>query len=186
LPGFDAGGDAFLRSRLTLNALDFDYGNKPVFLSPKWDMSWRIGVRAAWVSYDSEADGVILAQRVSNGFSGAGPHGTLEMLRWFGDSGLSLFGRVDGAILLGSIDQSFEELVAAPGGMFFGAASHSSIQAVPVIALQAGFGYQPAGYDRLRFALGYQIEYWGMLGQTEESRLDLMAQGVFFRAEFNY
>jgi hypothetical protein len=101
---------------------------------------------------------------------------------------VSFFGRLDAAVLVGDIKQEFDEVKVGPGLLLMGGAEQrSAVQAVPVLLFQTGFAYQPPTRDRLRFAGGYQYEYWWMLGQTGGlSRLELGAQGVFLRAEFNY
>jgi hypothetical protein len=184
---FDILGDALLRSRLNLNDLDIDYGRRLVAPGSPWDISWRAGVRVAGVYYDTLAVGRVLEQRTSNNFVGAGPHAGLDLWRRIDDTGLALFGRLEAAVVIGNISQSFEEMVRLPDGTLIGGASHGDhTQAVPVLSFQVGLGFTPRDHDHLRLAAGYQFERWWYIGQAAGSEGELTTQGLFFRAEFNY
>jgi hypothetical protein len=184
---FDPGGDGMLKSRLNMNVIDLDYASREFSLFPKWDMKWQIGARIASVYFDSRAIGTFLEQRTSNNFFGAGPHGALELGYHLDWPGLSVFARLDGAVVLGRVGQGFEETVSFPGMPTFGGAAtvHSS-QAVPVFSFETGLCYVPGGADRMRFCLGYVLEHWWELGQAGASSAELNDQGVFFRSEFNF
>jgi hypothetical protein len=189
LPGFDLdGSDGFLKSRLNLNVLDLDYSSREYSLLPYWDMKWKAGVRLANVFFDSHALGVFLEERTSNNFFGAGPHAGLDLWRSLGTSGLGIFGRIEGASVVGQISQSFEAVgFASDGSLVGGATLVHHTQAVPTLNVQAGLGWSRwwAGHWS-RYAIGYEFERWWYLGEAASSRGELTTQGIFFRGEFNF
>jgi hypothetical protein len=183
---FDVLGDAMLRSRLNLNVVDLDYASREWSLAPLWDMKWQAGVRIADIFFDSRAQGRVREERTSNSFVGAGPHAGLELARRFDDTGLAAFARLDYGLLLGGIDQSFEETRTPIGGSAVGGAVNAhQTQAIDHLTFETGLTWAPRE-DHMRFSLGYLIEQWWYLGQVDPSRADLRDQGVFFRAEFNF
>jgi hypothetical protein len=187
--GFDLdGSDGVLKSRLSLNAFDLDYGSCHYNLDPHWDLQWRIGARLAAVFFDSRAEAFFLEQRTSNNFVGAGPHSSLELWRSFDWPGLGIFARVDGALLLGQVSQGFEEVVTDENGNATGTAAHiTSTQAVPVVEAQLGLGWTSCWHHHWsRLAIGYEFERWWDIGNAADSRAELTAQGVFFRYEFGF
>jgi hypothetical protein len=184
---FDPLGDGLSHSRLNFNAVDLDYGWRLVGPGSPWDVTWRAGVRVAAVYYDTQTVGRILEQRETSNFVGAGPHLGFDVWRRIDGTGLAVFGRLEGAVVIGNISQSFEEMVRFPDDTLVGGASHSDhIQGVPVLGFQVGLGYAPQKNDHLRLAVGYQFERWWYIGDAGPSEGDLTAQGLFFRAEFNY
>lgn len=189
LYGFDLdGGDAFLKSRLNMNVIDLDYASREYSLGRYWDMKWRVGGRIAVVYFDSLAEGVFLEQKTSNHFVGGGPHAGLDLWRSLDWPGLSLFGRIDGATVIGQISQSFEETFPDENGNLVGAATlvHHT-QAVPVLGVQAGLSWTPYWRRHLsRYALGYEFERWWSVGDAGDSQANITTQGVFFRAEFGF
>lgn len=186
IPNYDFLGDGVAHSRLNLNVVDIDYRSREYSLAPWWGMQWDVGARVASVFFDARADGNFLSRRTSNNFIGAGPHFGVEVSRRLDVPGLSAFAKVDGAFLLGHIDQSFEEVFyAGPVALGGGAANQNTTQAVPVLNIEAGLTWVPCN-DHMRFSVGYQFEQWWYLGQVGDSRAELTDQGVFFRSEFNF
>jgi hypothetical protein len=177
-----AGGAGDIRSRLDLNVADVDYASHEFSLGPAWDMKWLVGVRGAALYFDSRAEGAGTVQRNTNYFSGVGPQAGLELWRCLGESGLALFGKLDTALLVGTVRQSFTETVAGANGE----TDQSAIQAVPVLALQAGVGWKPPRARHLRFAAGYLFEDWWNVGRDNDSHGELWLQGVFLRGEWRY
>jgi hypothetical protein len=186
LPSYDVLGGGILETRLDANVGDIDYGIRDHSLGPLWDVKCRVGGRLAGSTRREQE--ALLGQRVSNNFVGAGPHGVLDLWRQLGEGhGLSLFTRVEGAVLIGGIGQSYEETQSIGRVPFLGGAvRNTGIQAVPVLNFQFGLGWTPPGNDRLRMAAGYQYEHWWYLGYLGDARADLGAQGVFIRMEFGY
>jgi hypothetical protein len=186
-----------LKSRLDLNVIDLNYAHREYGLGPAWDMKWRIGVRLANLFFDSrrtiqftdlETDFAFqVGERVSNYFFAAGPHVGLDLWRRFGGSGLAAFGRVEGALVVGRINQGFEETFAFSDFLAVGGAtSVHQTQAIPTLNVQAGLGWLPSRWPWLRFTAGYQYEHWWYVGQAGDSSAELWDQGVFLRAEYKY
>jgi hypothetical protein len=200
---FEAVGlDALLKSRLSLNVFDLDYGSREYSLGKRWDMKWQIGARLGTAFFDSRATGTFVEQRVNNNFVGAGPHAGLSLWRCLRIPGLALFGKIEGSTLLGRIHQNFEEVVldepilmsyptqpsnsaqAAPIG---GATLDRGSQLIPVLRLQAGLAWTPTlDQHFLRFTLGYEFERWWFIGRVQDSSADLVLNGFFLRAEYRY
>jgi hypothetical protein len=186
VPDFDVFGAAFLKSRLDLHVLDLDYASQEFGLLPHWEMRWKVGARLASVFFDSRATGLFLEQRTSNYFFGGGPHAGLDLCRPFGGSGLAFFGRLDGAVVIGRIHQSFEETALFNDGLVGGATLLRGSQAVPILNLQAGLNWTPPYSDHLRLTFGYQFQYWWSLGEAAGSSAELSENGIFFRGEWHF
>jgi hypothetical protein len=184
------GSAGALRSRLDLNVFDLDYGSREFSLGPGWDMKWFAGVRLASLFFDCQAVSDVLAQHEGNHFFGAGPHTGLELWHTFDDSGLALFGRLDGGIVFGSIHQDFEQTTAAAdGGLSTGSSQPQADQQVTVLAVQVGLGWAPPEAPYLRFAGGYTFERWwniGEVGAVGTSAAQLTVQGIFLRGEWRF
>jgi hypothetical protein len=96
--------------------------------------------------------------------------------------GLALFGRADGAVLVGQIQQRFHDLTMDEETI----ATFRRSESVPILHLEAGLTYTPPRLPNLHFTTGYQFENWWYLGQLDPSRLSLTVQGVFFRSEVSW
>ncbi len=191
------GNSGTLKSRLNLNQVDIDYRSMDFDVGGKWNLFWRLGVEFASIYYDSRTDAHLVSTlagpgmfdaRVSNNFLGAGPKAAVEMSRTLFTPRLCFFTNFQGAVLLGNIHQTYEETFNFPslGRPFGGASDANTFQAVPTLGLQVGLSWTPLGPDALRLSLGYQYEYWWMLGRLGGSRGELESQGVFFRTEFHF
>jgi hypothetical protein len=185
------GNPGFLRSRLNMNVVDFLYGTREYSLAPGWDLDWRVGARLATIYFDSQAAGFFLQQRESSNFIGAGPIASVEVARHFLDCpAVAVFGRLQGALLVGNVHQSFGEsvdLTPVGGSLVGGATDHDSTQVVPVLELQLGMSYTPPWDGRwARFAFGYEFQQYWNIGQAAGSHADLQTNGVFFRAELGF
>jgi hypothetical protein len=188
-PAFDAAGDATVRTRLNLNSLDLDYLSTELQFAQYWDLQWRLGARLAFAYFDSQATGAILAESGSSNFVGAGPHFGLEVRRSLEFApGLAAFARLEGAVVLGTVSQHFEESVSAGGVVVTSGDSRiSGGRSVPVLSFETGLSYTPAHYAPwFRFAFGYELDHWWGLGDLQGSRGDLTVQGLFFRGEFRF
>jgi hypothetical protein len=187
VPDYDApGDDGFLRSRLSLNVFDFDYGGPAISLGRHWDLKWRAGVRLADVYFDTHVFGQFADQGTRNRFTGAGPHAGLDL--WYHSDlpGLGVFARVEGALPIGHVGQRFEEsFVLEDGSTVGGGGTQGGTRVVPTLNAQLGVGWHPPG-TRLRFSTGYQYEQWWNVGHVGDSRGGLFDQGAFFRAEFSF
>jgi hypothetical protein len=185
-----------VRTRLALNEVDFDYGTSPYSPLPRYDISWRAGVRFADVFFDSRASTDSLSEQASNDLVGGGPHARLDLERHLAFApGLSLFGRLDGAVIIGQITQRFrEQLTVFDGVVLTDELSRRRSQAVPVLTVQAGLTYTPCSAPFLHFAGGYQYEHWWFLGQLglgsdgmlPTTRGELGAHALFLRASWDF
>jgi hypothetical protein len=192
-------GPARLSSLLDIDVADLDYASEELSLWPCWDMRWRLGLRYAYVYFDSRADvppdlaAVTGVERVrtTNSYVGIGPHSGVELSRRFGASGLAFVARGEFTLLVGRIRQQFIEETTAPGPdgrPLAGSTAASSSEGVPVLGLQAGFSWQPPRYPHARLYLGYQYEYWWEVGILNNIGTfgEVADQGFILRAEFNY
>lgn len=188
LYGFDPKGPAFLRSRLNMNIVDVGYASPEMPFAPLWNFRWDLGARIGTVYYDSRAQGMVLNERVANNFVGAGPHVGLNVRRYFEAApGFSLYGRLDGAVVVGNSTQSYERIRQTHFGTVSGASRFSDSNSVPVLGAQVGLSYAPPNDPHwFRFSLGYLFEEWFGVGNAGQSHGDVLFQGFFFRGEFNY
>lgn len=179
-----------LRTRLTLNQGNFDYGIVPYAFMPRWDVSGRFGIGLADVFFDNRAQNAFLTQYASNNFLGAGPHVRIEVRRHVGLlPGLDLFGRSDLNVLVGQIHQNYVQANVNPDGSTTQASDFlRKTQTVPALTLQAGLSYRPPSFDRWRFTAGYQFEEWWFVGQIDglSPRGQFYTNGVFLRGEMNF
>jgi hypothetical protein len=198
-----AGSDALatLRTRLNVNQFDLGYTSSEQSLWPHWDMRWGVGVRLAYVFWDNQAvepfdvaaagSGIFLT-RDSNFFVGAGPAASVELARRVEGTGLSFVGRLELASMIGRIKQKYVEGLTAPGpdgNPQVALATPASSQAVPMLNVQVGLGWQPPSWkEKLNFFLGYEYEHWWNVGRLSaiNSMGELVDQGVLLRASFNY
>jgi hypothetical protein len=186
LVGYDLdGSDAPLRSRLDMNVIDIDYATRYFSPLPHWQLQGRVGARIATVFFDSVADGFYISDRTSNNFVGGGVHVGLDTWYQLGASNWSIFGKVDGAIVVGSVEQHFDEVfVTSDGSLTGGAADISRTQAVPVLEFQLGFSWSPWWHGHWsRYSVGYTFEEWWAVGG---SHTDLTSQGLLLRAEYTF
>lgn len=185
---FDVAGNGQLSSRLNVNVVDLDYASREFSLGPRWDMKWRVGVRFGDVFFDSRAQGIVVEERASNHYIGVGPHAGLDLAWDLPCRRLALFGRLDGAALLGRISQSYEEAINVANILTLGGATDvRGTQAVPVGRIQAGLQWTPDWVGTwLRFTTGYELESWWYVGQVGDSDATLTMQGVFFRCEWKF
>jgi hypothetical protein len=185
---FDFAGDGAVFSRLDINTVDIAYSTHEHPLGALWAMRWEIGTKLSSIYFDSEGQGSALGRQVSDHFFGAGPKVALDLSRELPATGLAVYSRAEFAELLGRVTQRYSETVGDPWQPTgFGSFSQSGSQAVPVLALQAGLSWLSQGDGRYRLTAGYSFEhYWavGKLGPNTHG--DVMAQGLFLRAELNY
>jgi hypothetical protein len=188
IPGWDFLGDGFLTSRLNMNVVDIDYASPAYHIAPFWDLAWRAGVRVAAVYFDHQVTGGFADERASSNFIGAGPHASIEVGRALDlVPGLAVTAKLDGAVVIGEVTQSFDEQLKFPGSVVGGASRFHDTQSVPVLTFTVGLSYTPPACPNwARFGFGYMVEYWWDVGSRGDSRSDLGTQGVYFRGEFNF
>src|SRR5205085_3579811 len=136
---FDFAGDGVVRSRLDINTVGLAYSTHEHPLGALWAMRWELGAKLSSIYFDSQGQGAVIGQRVSDHFVGAGPAVALDLTRELPPTGLAVYTRAEFADLLGRITQRYAETVgdpAQPDG--FGGLDRHGSQAVPVLGLQAG------------------------------------------------
>ena len=185
-----------VRSRLDVNQFDLTYASRELSLWPHWDMKWSLGLRLAYVFFDSRGERPIdpatglFETRLSNFYVGFGPHTGLELARRLEGMGLSLVSRVDFAALMGRIRQDYEADLAsaAGGGPLAGLSSISSSQTVPTVNAQAGLRWQPPSWPAAHLFLGYQYEKWWNVGRLSkiDTKGELRDQGIFLQGGLNF
>jgi hypothetical protein len=185
-----------VHTRLDVQTIDLDYGTTPFEIAPSYKIDWRVGIRASYVFFDSQINNAALTQQASNHFLGTGPHARLDVERCIAAvPGLSLFGRIDGAILLGQIRQNFrEDALQADGTILESTGEARKTQAVPNLTLQAGLSYVPPIYTNFKLTVGYQFEQYWYIGQfgfndqgtLSSSRGELWSHGAFVRGELDF
>jgi hypothetical protein len=188
--------DFQVRTRLDLNSIDFDYGTTPYSFAPRWDVSTRLGIRLTDLFFDTSFHNAFLTEQESSNFFGAGPHARLDLERHLAVlPGFALFGRVDGAVLIGQVDQRFRDhFFDATGALVNTDMGQRRTQSVPMLTLQAGLSFTPPRAQNLHLTAGYQFERWWNLGelgpQGDGTQLGthghLTTQGVFLRAEIDF
>lgn len=175
-----------LRSRLDVNQIALDYGTTPYSYAPRWFASGRIGMAAADTFFDNRAVSSAQTLYASNNFLGAGPHARLDLWREFNlVPGLSVFAQLDLTVLVGQIQQQYQETNLVTGGSSVtGADLLRHTQSVPVFTVRSGLAYAPSNLSRWRFMLGYEYEEWWFVGQVDglNSRGQFTTNGVFLRA----
>jgi hypothetical protein len=189
IAGFDPLGAGYLSSLLNINVVDIDYESAAFSFAPYWEFAWRAGIRTAGVYYSNQAIGGFVHQQATNNFVGAGPHATLEVgrgLEWL--PGLGFLAKLDGAVLIGNVSQSFEESLVFGNGTSIGDTTRfDHTQTVPVLTFDLGVTYSPPGAATwARFGFGYQFEYWWDVGNSGASRGSFSGNSLYFRGEFNF
>jgi hypothetical protein len=193
-PGSAPDGPASLTSRLDIQVADLDYASNELSICCWW-LKWRLGLRGADIFFDSRADedpavaaggSGIFERRLTNNYWGIGPHAGLDFERRLSDTGLALVGRLDGAILLGRLEQGFFEVSTTPG--LSAQTIRSNPQAVPTANVSLGLAWRPPSCQALRLFVGYQGEGWWSAGKFADSGSDaqIFDQGVLLRVDFNY
>jgi hypothetical protein len=198
---------AALTSHLSINMGDLDYASRETSLGPNWGMKWRIGLRAADLLFDSQADEPLAAaaapgasgvfqRAISNDFWGIGPHAGVELNRQRNPWGLGWVGRLEGALLFGDTHQRFAELstTPGPGGSFLGGVTElSNPEQVPMLNGLLGLDWQPPCHPNLDILCGFTAEYWWNVGRLSDPDIyngktagELGDWGPVFRVEYNY
>jgi hypothetical protein len=195
---------AALQSHLDVQVGDVDYASHETSLAAmldgNWDMKWRIGLRTANVSFDSQADepfaaaaagSHIFERSIADDFWGIGPHAALELKKRRNSWGLGWEGRLDAGLLFGAVTQRFSEVSTTPG--HGGAYDLSMWEQVPMISGFLGLDWRPPNRPNLDILLGYTAEYWWNVGRISDpdyynghSAAELGLNGPVLRLEYNY
>lgn len=182
-------GGVFVRSRLDLNTIDLDYGSCEPLTIFGVDMKWRVGIRSLFEYNDSQANNGVTAQSTSNDYYGFGPHAMVDFHRPIGNTGLALFGRVEAAMLWGSLTQNYTDSVTAGGATDFGQLTDRIVSQVTTIAFQAGVTWTSPWNPNFHVSAGYIFEHFfdlGSLAVGVAAREELDIEGGFVRLEWRY
>jgi hypothetical protein len=198
---------AALTSHLKINVGDLDYAARETSLGPNWGMKWRIGLRAAGLLFDSQADeplakaaapgaSGIFERSISNNCWGIGPHAALELNRRRNPWGLGWVGRLDGGLLFGRVDQRFAEVSTAigpGGGLLGGVTDFGNPEQVPMLSGFLGLDWRPPCRPNLDILLGFTAEYWWNVGRLSDPDIyngatagEVGDYGPLLRLEYNY
>src|SRR5262249_1814538 len=172
-----------LLGRLDINVVDLSYVSPAFPLAGRGVFNWEIGARLGSIFFDNQLllpvnQPQILDLHVSNHFFGAGPQAAVGLSQPLGSDRLALFGRVDGSILIGTVTQRYRinrEFFIHE----FGETDQHGTQAVPTLAVQAGFCWSPFLSGRVQLLAGYQWEQFWNVGDVNGSQADVWAQGAF-------
>jgi hypothetical protein len=195
-------GPASQKGRLDIHFVDLDLGTRQFFLGPDWSFRTAVGLRTAFVFFDSQVSflnpvpitstpfgtgpftRLTQTESVGNWYFGA--HAIAEVGRKLWIPELSLFGRVEGSGLYGRTHQVFKETIVEDPG--FTQTSARGTVGCPVLATQVGLSYDVPDWNQCRFLLGYQFEMWWQFGRGnhDQSFGSLYDQGLFLRAELNF
>lgn len=185
-------GTLNVQNDVNIHWLDIDYGTIPYEIAPRWETAWRLGARVATINFKSSSTGPGgLTQTATSDYLGAGPHARFDIERRIVPvPGLSLFGRVDGTVYVGLIDQDFTLQKGAKSDT----GSIRQTQTVPYLNLQAGLSYTPPAFPGFKITAGYLIEEYfraGKLaneanGQSINSRGDFWSHGPFLRGQIDF
>ena len=190
------GVDQAVRTRASINTFDIDYGTSPYEFAPRYTYSWRLGARISDVFFDSQGRAGQMFQKASSDFFGSGPHARLDLERRLVPvPGLSLFGRLDGALLIGRVKQDYR--LEAPdgfGNVLVDSGRNNRSQAVPELNIQLGVSYIVQSVPGLKFTTGYDFsQIWnvGRLGASSagvvsNTRGEITTNGWFLRGQYDF
>ena len=101
--------------------------------------------------------------------------------QWTTRSGLGLFGRLAGSVLLGDFDVRQREVDQVQGTILDFGDTH--YRAVPVLDAAAGVSWT---YHNWQLAGGYEMTTWFNMGEIERASYDLILDGFFLRLSYAY
>src|SRR5262249_31764533 len=181
-------GDVTRKSRLNVNVWDFDYVSARYEPLPRWDLRWRVGIRAVTNFYDARETLGVFETRASNYYTGVGPHAAFEVSRELPVlSSLAVMARLDGAVLLGNDKQRYYDIAAAPvNGDETDVLGQRRSQSAQMLRAELGLRYTPAALETLHFSTGYQVEHWWGLAGPGGTNVELATQGIFFRGQIDF
>jgi hypothetical protein len=187
------------KTRLDVHVVDLDYLSREYSLGPDWEMRWAIGARGLFLYFDSQlsllngmpSPGDVLSQFETNQLYAYGAHAQLDLSRRLPFHGWAVFGRFDGSGMVGRVGQTYSEVLApTPDGSLpvFGQTRINRTAGIPTLATEVGLSYTVPGWNNSRFLIGYQYETFFDIGRIGETgaRAQVVDQGIFLRAEFNF
>jgi hypothetical protein len=201
-----ASGPVNLSSRFAFDMLDLDYNSRELSLWPKYDMKWTFGLRNLFLFFDSQGTqpfsqgpaGSVFQARGLNNLYGLGPHYALELNHRLGESGWSLYSRIDSAAIFtwGTNEWSAASSTLGPNGRpLVGQTNVFGHQMVPTINGRAGVSWQPSPTSGTRVFIGYQYEVFWALNRVPQSNGtpfippslgQYWSQGIVLQATFKW
>ncbi|MGA2253444.1 MAG: Lpg1974 family pore-forming outer membrane protein [Thermoguttaceae bacterium] len=194
---------AALTSHLSMDIGDVDYAaheTSLALLGPNGPlMKWRIGLRFAGLSFDSQAveplaaataGSGIFQRSIENDYFGVGPHAGLELMSRREPCGLGWVGKLDGGLLFGRVNQEFVR-VSTTGASH--EVDYTDQEAVPMLSGFLGLDWRPPCCPNLDVLLGSTAEYWWNVGRMSDPDIysgtsagEVGAYGAMLRLEYNY
>jgi hypothetical protein len=147
------------RIRLNANWLDLTYLSRLYAPGPHLRLQWESGLRGAYLYSDVSNQWPGAAATVRDTFGGAGPHLGGKLAWWFGDTGLSLFTRLDVGVLFGQTRERAATFYPNMSGTIIPwAGSRADNRSVVDGRFELGLGYVVPTCPWLRFDAGWQAE----------------------------
>lgn len=181
--------DFAVKSRLSVQSFGLDYASAADEFAPRYTFTWRIGARVDEVYFDSRASNGALTYQASNYFFGGGPHARAELERRLTYvPGLSVFGRLDGSVLVGYVQQRYRD--ESIGALI----TCRDNRTVPTVQAQLGLVYAPPALPGFKITSGYMYEEYfklgtlgfGPMGTEKTSNGEAFWHGWFLRAQLDY
>jgi len=193
-------------SSIGVNYSDWDYISREYTPWANWDMEWRAGIRLAETWIRNRVDQPFAQAAGTNGVFisgdqnytvGAGPHFGLVLERKLSQWGLSFVEKADIANTFTRERQQFSAAIPVlnPNGVPVHASYLQNFwQQVPILNLQAGFGWQPPSNPNIKVFVGYVYEMWWqvssnsniVVGHNGGSRMNFDNQGLVFQAGWKW
>jgi hypothetical protein len=183
------GAQQDLNVDLDLNWVDLDYVSPEYALFCNGRLSWEAGGRFTSRDLNVRAEDFSGAFSVKTRYLGGGPHLGMDTAWLFGDSGLALFGRLDGAVTFGK-DRSRPEIqTAGPFVVDVSLPSQHRSEVEADLVLQVGVSWTRSYQSSwLHVAGGVQVE--GSSFRREDPPLfpshGVASVGPFLGAEVGY
>ncbi len=187
--------------RVNLFGLDFGGGTAPpptdlVRAASQWAFGWRIGVQGVNIAVNSQVQRDSYTASVDNNFWAGGVHGRLELEHRFKFApGLSIFGRVDGSLLVGEGTRSSQVVFPDASGALQGRDwTYSMTKPAPVLMTILGLSFRPDGLPDLRLSAGYVFEQWWSMGLVTHDQTGIgigtqgesTSHGLFLQARYDF
>ena len=203
----DTNGPVGLNTRFAFDMIDFDYNSRELSLWPQWDMKWTVGLRQMFLFYAHRVPShsarrppaaAFSSREQSNNIYGLGPHAALELNRRLGDSGWSLYCRVDVGAVFGYVWEGWltvSTTLGANGRPLAGQTHGFGHQVLPMINCRAGLNWKPSPASGTRLFVGYQYDVIWDLNRLPQSNGtpyappslgQFWSQGIVLQATFKW
>jgi hypothetical protein len=177
------GGAIATSSNLAVNVLDFQ--GTCTIETAKWSHLLGFGVRYAHMSQDYRAALADANTRIdltsAHNFNSAGPSLALETKRRIGESGFSIYGQLNGAILFGRAKEAYTALNNGVPQLF----TRDETRVLPVGELEVGAEYQHhVGRVNLFLQAGFIGQVWW--GGGNASNVDPLGSSFASNSNFGF